>query len=72
LERSNSNIFGTELYWSTPIVTLIVTIGAKIFCASFYRNRKKTEHDFIVMIGAVTIGAMLQSYHIPLLNDAEQ
>ena len=38
LERSNSNIFGTELYWSPPIITLIVTIGA-----------------------------MLQSYHIPLL-----
>ena len=41
LEHSNSNIFGTELYWSTPIVTLIVTIGA-----------------------------ILQSYHIPLLSVA--
>ena len=62
MERSNSNIFGTELYWSTPIVTLIVTIGAKTFCASFYRNWKKNEHDFIVMIGAVTIGAIIYQF----------
>ena len=51
-ERSNSNIFATELYWSDD------------FCADFCGSWRKIRHDFIIVTGAVTMGPPIVTYSL--------